>query len=128
VRNAAEAMPRGGSIRIGLRKRRGPAEGTLEAAEAGQELSLTVEDTGSGIARKALERVFEAGFTTRAAGNSTENSAGGGWPSAHRGLGLSITRSIVEAAGGRTYATNREGPGTPGRGACFEIVLPVRSR
>jgi signal transduction histidine kinase len=128
VKNAAEAMPGGGSIRIGLRKRGGPAEGALDAAEAGQELSLTIEDTGTGIPRKALERVFEAGFTTHTAGSSAENSAGGGWPSAHRGLGLSITRSIVEAAGGRTYATNREGPGTPGRGACFEIVLPVRSR
>jgi signal transduction histidine kinase len=128
VKNAAEAMPKGGSIRVGLRKRGGPAEGTLEAAGTGQELSLTIEDTGSGIPRKALERVFEAGFTTRPPGNSAENSAGGGWPSAHRGLGLSITRSIVEAAGGRTYATNREGPGTPGRGARFEIVLPVRSR
>ena len=128
VKNAAEAMPGGGSIRIGLRKRGDPAEGPLDAAVAGQELSLTIEDTGTGIPRKALERVFEAGFTTRAAGSSAENSAAGGWPSAHRGLGLSITRSIVEAAGGRTYATNREGPGTPGRGACFEIVLPVRSR
>ena len=94
VKNAAEAMPGGGSIRIGLRKRGGPAEGALDAAEAGQELSLTIEDTGTGIPRKALERVFEAGFTTHTAGSSAENSAGGGWPSAHRGLGLSITRSI----------------------------------
>jgi signal transduction histidine kinase len=128
VKNAAEAMPGGGSIRIGLRRRGGPAQGAVAVAGASQELSLMVEDTGPGIPRKALERVFEAGFTTRAAGASAENPVGVGWPSAHRGLGLSITRSIVEAAGGRTYATNREGPGTPGRGACFEIVLPVRSR
>jgi len=128
VKNAAEAMPGGGSIRIGLRKRNGPAQGLDAAAELIQELSLTIEDSGPGIPRKVLERVFEAGFTTHAAATSAENSTSGGWPSAHRGLGLSITRSIVEAAGGRTYATNREGPRTPGRGACFEIVLPVRSR
>jgi signal transduction histidine kinase len=128
VKNAAEAMPGGGSIRIGLCKRGGTAQGVDGTAEVSQELSITIEDTGTGIPRKALERVFEAGFTTRAPGNTAENLAAGGWPSAHRGLGLSITRSIVEAAGGSTYATNREGPGTPGRGACFEIVLPVRSR
>jgi two-component system sensor histidine kinase ChvG len=52
----------------------------------------------------------------------------GGWTSAHRGLGLSITRSIVEAAGGHIYATNRIGPGTESGGARFEIVLPVFNR
>jgi two-component sensor histidine kinase len=125
VKNAAEAMPAGGSIHIGLRKRESSdQEAAAGAAVAIQELSLLIEDTGPGIPRKVLERVFEAGFTTRVA----ENAAGRGWPSAHRGLGLSITRSIVEAASGRIYATNREGPGTPGRGARFEIVLPVRSR
>jgi signal transduction histidine kinase len=120
VKNAAEAIPGSGSIRIGLRKQPHPAEG----AEA---LSVTVEDSGPGIPRKVIERIFEAGFTTRAAGSST-GTPSGEWPSAHRGLGLSISRSIVEAAGGRIYATNREGPGASGRGARFEIVLPVRSR
>jgi signal transduction histidine kinase len=143
VKNAAEAMPAGGAIRISLRKRGGPAEARTQSriecgpeaglerkpasAESGrilpQVLSLTVEDSGPGIPRKALERIFEAGFTTRA----TATAIGGGWPAAHRGLGLSITRSIIEAAGGRIYATNREGPGTPGRGARFEMVLPVRN-
>jgi signal transduction histidine kinase len=148
VKNAAEAMPAGGSIRIGLRKRSDPVEagagagfnaGSSAAPNAAShtdsipalnnpELSLTVEDNGTGIPRKALERIFEAGFTTRATGATAEGLPIGGWPSAHRGLGLSITRSIVEAAGGRIYATNREGSGTPGRGARFEIVLPVRGR
>jgi signal transduction histidine kinase len=129
VKNAAEAMTTGGSIQIGLRKRADQAEGGTGNAQL---LSLTLEDDGPGIPRKALERIFEAGFTSHAPGNgagaSAASSAGSSWPSAHRGLGLSITRSIVEAAGGRIYATNREGPGTPGRGARFEIVLPVRSR
>jgi signal transduction histidine kinase len=134
-------MPAGGSIRIGLRRRTGPAEGPVEtgpeagAAEtrqkagqgdaySGQLLSLTVEDSGPGIPRKALDRIFEAGFSTRAAGNAI----GADWPLAHRGLGLSICRSIIETTGGHIYATNRHGPGAEARGACFEIVLPVRSR
>jgi signal transduction histidine kinase len=136
VKNAAEAMPGGGSIRIGLCKRYDPTEaGAGNRSEVGpdtgpeiargcQLLSLTIEDSGPGIQRKALERIFEAGFTTR----SAQNSQAGGWPTAHRGLGLSISRSIMEAAGGRIYATNLEGPDTPGRGARFEIVLPVRGR
>ena len=127
VKNAAEAMPSGGEIRIGLRKQ---TDQTVATAGDGQVLSLTLEDNGPGIPRKALERIFEAGFTTHAAGaglgDPAASSSAGGWPSAHRGLGLSITRSIVEAASGHIYATNREGPGTPGRGARFEIVLPVR--
>lgn len=147
VKNAAEAMPGGGSIRIGLRKRNHPAEmqttgdsivnsnpeSSVQASEESEAirngqslapfLSLTIEDNGPGIPRKALEHIFEAGFTTRATGNTIS----AGWHTQHRGLGLSITRSIVEAASGRIYATNREGPDTPGRGACFEIVLPVRS-
>jgi len=140
VKNAAEAMPAGGSIRIGLQTRTRPAEGVVETQpEAGcktgkevgkgdvhgfQLLSLTVEDNGRGIPHQALERIFEAGFTTRAAGNSF----GADWPSAHRGLGLSICRSIIETAGGHIYATNRDGSGAEARGARFEIVLPVRIR
>ena len=128
VKNAAEAMPAGGAIRIGLRMRAGPAAAEPEAAGEIQALSLTVEDSGPGIPREALGRVFEAGFTTRAAAVAQGNVPGSGWPSAHRGLGLSISRSIVEAAGGRIYATNREGPGAPGRGARIEIILPIRGR
>jgi signal transduction histidine kinase len=139
VKNASEAMPSGGSVRVGLRKRNDPvgtgAEIAVEANQANQgsqitlqELSLTIDDSGPGIPCEALERIFEAGFTTRASGSSAEAPSAGSWSSAHRGLGLSISRSIVEAAGGRIYATNREVPGTPGRGARFEIVLPVRSR
>ena len=52
---------------------------------------------------------------------STELFAGGEWPLAHRGLGLSITRSIVEGAGGMIHAANRDPVG-----ACFQIELPVQ--
>jgi K+-sensing histidine kinase KdpD len=46
-----------------------------------------------------------------------------GWVATHRGLGLSITRSIIEAAGGRIQAANRDPAG-----ARLEIELPVRTR
>jgi signal transduction histidine kinase len=112
VKNAAEAMPAGGSIQLGLRER--PAE-----PGAAPWLTLTIEDNGPGIPRKALDRVFESGYTTRA----SIAAASGGWSAGHRGLGLSITRSIVEGAGGLIRVTNR-----PKTGARFEIELPVRTR
>jgi len=104
VKNAAEAMNSSGRIHISLQ-------------EAGIEpwLKLTVEDSGPGIPQTSLEKVFETGHTTR--------SGDGSWPVSHRGLGLSITRSILESAGGRIHAANR-----PHTGARFEIELPVRTR
>jgi signal transduction histidine kinase len=112
VKNAAEAMPGGGRIALGLHE-------FHAAAKAGSWLVLTIEDNGPGIPRKALEKIFESGYTSRA--HSAQ--ANGGWSAAHRGLGLAITRSIVEAAGGRIHAANRTPPG-----ARFEIELPVRNR
>jgi signal transduction histidine kinase len=112
VKNAAEAMPAGGRIQIALEER--PATpGTAKA------MALTIEDNGPGIPEKALEEVFESGYSTRVKGTE----ARGSWPSTHRGLGLSISRSMVEAAGGRIFVTN-----SPHSGARFEIELPVRTR
>ena len=112
IKNAAEAMPEGGRIQLGLRERTGP-DGAVEG------LMLTVEDNGPGIPKKALDKIFDSGYTTRA-GNDFRHD---GWPASHRGLGLSITRSIVEAAGGCIHAANRAPSG-----ARFEIELPIRSR
>jgi C4-dicarboxylate-specific signal transduction histidine kinase len=66
---------------------------------------LTVVDRGTGIAADALERVFEPFFTTKRQG---------------LGLGLSICRSIVEAHGGRLWASNNEEVG-----ATFHLALPA---
>lgn len=109
VKNAAEAMPAGGTINLTLREL--PAR-----PDTPRSLSLAIEDGGLGIPEPAIDRIFEAGFSTRAV-----SSGDPGWPGAHRGLGLSITRSIVEAAGGRILAQNR----TSG-GACFVLELPHR--
>lgn len=114
VKNAAEAIPQTGGrghIQISLRE---PEQGS----GAPGALVLAVEDNGSGIPPEALNRIFEPGFSTHA---RTPTSMGG-WPAVHRGLGLSISRSLVEASGGRVTASNREP-----RGARIEIELPVRA-
>ncbi len=111
VKNAAEAMPAGGRIHMQLCER--PA-----AMGTAASVALVIEDNGPGIPPDALERIFASGYTTR--GKSEPRK--GGWPLSHRGLGLAITRSIVEAAGGRVFAANRE-HGV----AHFEIELPVRT-
>ena len=111
VKNAAEAMPGAGRIAITLHEFHADAEIPLW-------LMLTVEDSGPGIPRESLEKIFDSGYTTRLTG-ALRN---GGWPASHRGLGLSITRSIVEAAGGCIHAVNRASGG-----ARFQIELPARS-
>jgi signal transduction histidine kinase len=110
VKNAAEAMRGGGQIALGLHEFHAPMQ-------AEPWVVLTVEDSGPGIPVNALNAIFDAGYSTR----TRENSSHPGWASAHRGLGLSICRSIVEAAGGRIHAVNH----LPS-GARFEIELPVR--
>jgi signal transduction histidine kinase len=109
VKNAAEAMPAGGAIHLELREQPASA-GTADS------LVLTVGDNGPGISESTLEEIFLSGYTTRSKGGEP----GGSWPASHRGLGLAITRSLVEGAGGRILAVKRAA------GACFEIELPVR--
>lgn len=112
VKNAVEAMPEGGRLHFSLRE---------SPAAPGEEpmLLLDVEDNGPGVPRDDNERIFEPGFTTRGRDMRSKD----GWQTDHRGLGLSITRSIIEAAGGRIHAANRDP-----MGLCFEIELPVRVR
>ncbi|MDE3188473.1 MAG: hypothetical protein KGM96_13245 [Acidobacteriota bacterium] len=114
VKNSAEAMTGGGCIRLSLRE--SPTKpGTTRW------LTLTIEDNGPGLPQTAIEKVFLPGFTTRSKASSARGHREE--PGAQRGLGLSITRSIVKAAGGRIHAANRDPSG-----ACFQIDLPVRSR
>jgi C4-dicarboxylate-specific signal transduction histidine kinase len=78
----------------------------VRTAESGSDgVELTVEDSGKGISEGDLPRVFEPFFTTKQEG---------------LGMGLSISRSIVQAHGGRLWAEN-----SAGGGAIFRCVLPV---
>jgi signal transduction histidine kinase len=130
VKNASESMgagsmAAGGRVAVGLdefHSGSGPASW----------LVLTVEDNGPGIPKESLGRIFEPGYTTRNGqgsnsqgtnGRGTNGQGRAGRSTARRGLGLSITRGIVEAAGGGIHLASRPGPG-----ARFEIELPVRAR
>jgi len=74
------------------------------SGNAGAEARLTVTDNGAGIAAGLLERIFDSFFTTKPNG---------------LGVGLSVSRDIVAAHGGRIEAANRsEG------GAVFRVTLP----
>jgi signal transduction histidine kinase len=113
VKNASEAMSGVGRVHLTLWESSGEPENAPW-------LILNVEDNGPGIPDEALEKIFEAGHSLADTSRSTPMN--GGWPVAHRGLGLSITRNIVEAAGGLIHAANRDPVG-----ACFQIELPVRN-
>jgi two-component system, LuxR family, sensor kinase FixL len=84
----------------------GPREVALSAdQEEANHIHITVRDSGKGIDSKSLPRLFEPFFTTKPTG---------------MGMGLAIVRSIIENHGGRIWATQNSG-----RGATFELVLPV---
>lgn len=87
----------------------GPAEGrelTIRTRADGHEnIEILVEDTGEGFAVGDDERIFETFFTTKPDG---------------LGMGLSISRSIIEDHGGRLWASPR-----PGGGAIFHVNLPA---
>jgi C4-dicarboxylate-specific signal transduction histidine kinase len=72
-------------------------------AERGQ-LLISVTDTGVGVPGEQADQIFNAFFTTKAQGT---------------GMGLSISRSIIESHGGRLWATSNSG-----RGATFNFTLP----
>jgi signal transduction histidine kinase len=110
VKNAAEAMTAVGRIHISLWESRGE--------ENTPWITLNVEDNGPGLSDKVIEKMFEPRDTRPP---SQDAFACGEWPLPHRGLGLAITRSIVEAAGGLIHAANRDPAG-----ACFQIKLPVQ--
>ena len=107
IENARSFSPKGGAVRITARRLRHAIE-------------ITVDDDGPGIQPEAMERIFERFYTDRPHQGFGQNS----------GLGLSISRQIVEAHGGRIRAENRmavsEGPGGPKvLGARFVVRLPA---
>jgi len=95
VLNALQAMPDGGTLAIATER----VEGRLR---------IRFADSGQGIPRENLERIFNPFFTTRQEGT---------------GLGLAITHRIVQGHGGRMEVESRLGEGTT-----FTVVLPVESK
>jgi two-component system sensor histidine kinase ChvG len=94
-----------------------PALGTiyLRARETGAVVEIVVEDEGPGIPDGNLEHVFDRFYSERPAGEIFGK---------HSGLGLSISRQIVEALRGRISAENRRGDDGAVIGARFVVRLP----
>jgi two-component system sensor histidine kinase ChvG len=94
IDNARSFSPPGGEVRVALKRLR-----VVRGAEFDQaaQIVITVEDDGPGIPPHALDRIFERFYTDRPDQGFGQNS----------GLGLSISRQIVEAHGGKIRAENR---------------------
>lgn len=76
----------------------------VSAANGGREVTVSVRDSGPGISPDVLDRVFESFFSTKPDGT---------------GIGLSISRTIIDAHGGRLWAE-----AAAGGGAAFHFTLP----
>jgi two-component system sensor histidine kinase ChvG len=105
--NAQSFSEAGSKVRLVCRRVRG-------------EIEIVVDDDGPGIRDDALDRIFERFYTDRPHQGFGQNS----------GLGLSISKQIVDAHGGRVWAENRAGPpddeGVPTvAGARFVVRLPA---
>jgi len=98
VRNAAEAMPKGGAVTITT-----SVVGTPGAAAT---IQIAVSDTGSGMSSDVAVRATEAFFTTKDARVAT-------------GMGLFLALGFVEQAGGRLSIDTQ-----PGCGATVRLVIP----
>jgi two-component system sensor histidine kinase ChvG len=107
IMNARSFSPPGGTVRVTCRR-------------AKNHIEIFVDDDGPGVRPDALEKIFERFYTDRPHQGFGQNS----------GLGLSISKQIVEAHGGTIWVENRIGPegsdGTPQvLGAHFVVRLPA---
>jgi len=94
--NAVEAMKdAGGDMTIRSR------------LDSEHQLIISISDTGVGFEAESIDRIFDAFHTTKPHG---------------MGMGLAITRSIIESHGGRVWATRNEGAG-----ATFHFTLPYKA-
>jgi two-component system sensor histidine kinase ChvG len=103
IDNALSFSPPDGTIRVRAERRPGG-------------IVVTVEDDGPGIRADNIESIFERFYTDRPEGDEFGQNSG---------LGLAITRQIVEAHRGSILAENRRGPGGRIEGARFTVTLPT---
>ena len=104
VTNAIHATGDGGRIEIQLTRKEPRPSGSGKD----DQVRLVVSDTGEGIPKENIKRIFEPFFSTKSPGKGT-------------GLGLFVTRNIVEKLGGAIDVTSRVGAGTT-----FTVALPLR--
>ncbi len=97
--NAVQAMGTDGSLSV---------KTFIEPGTPGQSVGILIEDTGSGIPVDKLDKLFEPFFTTKPVGSGT-------------GLGLSVSKNIIEMHGGSIKIGNRTGA----RGVVVTIKFPV---
>jgi PAS domain S-box-containing protein len=93
LKNAVEAMPKGGTLTTKSRK----SDGSLK---------FVFSDTGVGISKKAMEKLWTPLFTTKAKG---------------MGFGLAICKRVIEAHGGSISVKSSRGKGTT-----FTVIIPIR--
>ena len=94
--NAAHAIPDKGELAI-------------KTSQDQDKVIIEITDTGSGISKENLEKIFDPGFTTKGVGVGT-------------GLGLSIVYNIVENHKGKISVHSE-----PGKGTTFTMRLPIGS-
>lgn len=110
IDNAQSFSPENGEVRVLLQA---PTQRTQAAR-------ILVEDDGPGVPPENLESIFKRFYTKRPEGSAFGNNSG---------LGLSISKQIINSHGGRVYVENRleepENPDGPRKGARFIVELPV---
>jgi nitrogen fixation/metabolism regulation signal transduction histidine kinase len=98
VKNACEAQPQGGRVRISTRR-----EPPAESSEA-ERIAIEVEDEGPGMDVETVARAFDPGFSTKRRGS---------------GVGLTVSERVVEQHGGTLVIDS-----APGRGTRVTVVIP----
>jgi PAS domain S-box-containing protein len=104
--NARDAMQRQGKLTLRLDNVTLEAEPGQPEALVGEYVRLAITDTGHGMERDVLDKIFEPFFSTKSAGEGT-------------GLGLSMAYGFIKQSGGHIKVTSQ-----PGHGATFDIYLP----
>ena len=104
IRNALQAMPDGGELRLQTEKALIPVSGSESGKGTREFITVTVTDTGGGICANDLAKIFNPFFTTKDKGT---------------GLGLAISHNIIKAHQGTIEAVSEEGKSTS-----FRVKIP----